>query len=84
LNCSDEELSSKHVSNIHDGYTWEKEGVTVDMLYKAKIDKVRLPSEALPYFSLARIVGFTAGLDEAALSHGLFICYIGIYDKANS
>lgn len=35
---------------IHDGYTWKKEGVTVDMLHKAKIDKVALSPEILPYF----------------------------------
>jgi len=35
---------------IHDGYTWKKEGVTVDMLYKAKIDKVKLSPEIYPYF----------------------------------
>lgn len=35
---------------IHDGYTWKKEGVTVDMLRKAKIDKVKLSPEILPYF----------------------------------
>lgn len=36
---------------IHDGYTWKKEGVTVDMLYKAKIDKIKLSPEVLPYFN---------------------------------
>lgn len=35
---------------IHDGYTWKKEGVTVDMLYKAKLDKIALSPEILPYF----------------------------------
>lgn len=35
---------------IHDGYTWKKEGVTVDMLYKAKIEKIGLSPEILPYF----------------------------------
>jgi putative hydrolase of HD superfamily len=36
---------------IHDGYTWKKEGVTVDMLYKAKIEKVTKSPEILPYFN---------------------------------
>jgi putative hydrolase of HD superfamily len=36
---------------VHDGYTWKKEGVTVDMLYKAKIDKIKLSPEILPYFN---------------------------------
>lgn len=35
---------------IHDGYTWKKEGVTVDMLYKAKAEKVKLSPEIVPYF----------------------------------
>lgn len=35
---------------IHDGYTWKKEGVTVDMLHEAKIEKVKLSPEILPYF----------------------------------
>lgn len=35
---------------IHDGYTWKKEGVTVDMLYKAKIEKIKTSPEILPYF----------------------------------
>jgi putative hydrolase of HD superfamily len=35
---------------IHDGYTWKKEGVTVNMLYEAKIEKIRLSPEILPYF----------------------------------
>ena len=36
---------------INDGYTWKKEGVTVDMLHKAKIGKVSLSPEILPYFN---------------------------------
>jgi len=35
---------------IHDGYTWKKNGITVDMLYKAKLDKVSQSPEILPYF----------------------------------
>lgn len=35
---------------IHDGYTWDKEGVTVDMLHKAKIEKVKVSPEVQPYF----------------------------------
>ncbi len=35
---------------IHDGYTWNKEKVTADMLYKAKIEKIRPSPEILPYF----------------------------------
>jgi len=35
---------------IHDGYTWKKESVTVDMLYKAKIEKINVSPEVLPYF----------------------------------
>lgn len=35
---------------IHEGYTWKKEGVTVDMLYKAKISKISQSPEILPYF----------------------------------
>ena len=35
---------------IHDGYTWEKEGVTTNMLHEAKIEKVKLSPEVLPYF----------------------------------
>lgn len=35
---------------IHDGYTWKNEGITVDMLYKAKIDKVRSSPEIYSFF----------------------------------
>lgn len=35
---------------IHEGYTWQTEGITVDMLYKVKIEKVKLSPEILPYF----------------------------------
>lgn len=35
---------------INDGYTWDKENITADMLHKAKIDKVKLSPEILPYF----------------------------------
>lgn len=35
---------------LHDGYSWEKSGVTVAMLYDAKIEKVRESAEILPYF----------------------------------
>ncbi len=35
---------------IHNGYTWQKEGITLDKLYKAKIDKVAQSAEILPYF----------------------------------
>lgn len=35
---------------VNDGYSWKKEGVTVDMLYEAKREKVRQSPEILPYF----------------------------------
>ena len=35
---------------VHDGYTWKQENVTVDMLHRAKIEKVKLSPEILPYF----------------------------------
>ncbi len=35
---------------IHDGYTWKKEGMTVSMLRKAKIEKVKLSPDIAPYF----------------------------------
>ena len=35
---------------VHDGYTWKKNGITVDMLYNAKLDKVSQSPEILPYF----------------------------------
>lgn len=35
---------------IHDGYSWQKDNVTVEMLYEAKIGKVGLSPEILPYF----------------------------------
>ncbi len=36
---------------IHDGYTWKKEGVTVEMLHDAKFDKISVSPEILPYFT---------------------------------
>jgi len=41
---------------IHDGYTWRKEGITVDMLHKAKIDKIKLSPEILPYFEQLHVL----------------------------
>ena len=35
---------------IHGGYSWEKEGVTVQMLIDNKLDKVALSPEIKPYF----------------------------------
>lgn len=35
---------------INDGYSWRKSGVTVEMLIKAKIDKVALSPDIAPYF----------------------------------
>jgi hypothetical protein len=34
---------------IHEGFTWKKHDVTVEMLYKHKEPKVRLAPELLPY-----------------------------------
>lgn len=36
---------------IHDGYTWEKEGVTTQMLHTAKLEKVKLSPEIEPYYT---------------------------------
>lgn len=35
---------------IHDGYSWKRDKVTAEMLYKAKVDKVGLSPEVFPYF----------------------------------
>jgi putative hydrolase of HD superfamily len=35
---------------LHDGYTWKKDSITVDMLYQAKQAKVSLSPEIQPYF----------------------------------
>jgi putative hydrolase of HD superfamily len=35
---------------VNDGHSWEEASVTVDMLYKAKYEKVKLSPEVLPYF----------------------------------
>lgn len=34
---------------IHEGFSWKKHSVTVDMLYKNKVPKVSLAPELLPY-----------------------------------
>lgn len=36
---------------IHDGYTWKQEGITAEMLHEAKVDKVNLSPEIVPYFN---------------------------------
>jgi 5'-deoxynucleotidase YfbR-like HD superfamily hydrolase len=36
---------------IHDGHTWKEQKVTVDMLYKAKVNKIKLSPEIMPYFN---------------------------------
>ncbi|MES2631050.1 MAG: HD domain-containing protein [Patescibacteria group bacterium] len=35
---------------INDGYTWKKEGITLDMLYDTKIEKIKISPEVYPYF----------------------------------
>lgn len=35
---------------LHEGYSWQKHGVTAAMLYENKITKVSLSPEILPYF----------------------------------
>ncbi len=35
---------------VNEGYSWQKEGVTVDMIYRAKREKVGLSPEIWPYF----------------------------------
>lgn len=35
---------------IHDGYTWKKKGISAKMLHEAKLSKVQLSPEILPYY----------------------------------
>jgi len=35
---------------IHEGYTWQKEGITAEQLHANKYDKVKLSPEVLPYY----------------------------------
>jgi len=39
---------------IHNGYSWKKEGVTVDMLHRSNIEKISLSLEILPYYEALR------------------------------
>ncbi len=35
---------------IHEGYTWQKEGITAEQLHANKYDKVKLSPEVSPYY----------------------------------
>lgn len=35
---------------VNDGYSWKKHGITIEMIYEAKLKKVQQSPEILPYF----------------------------------